>query len=327
MAPRKGPAPALLPPQEVANGYPVQVPSRPSNRAVIERVIAWGGVEVGHRSGKVRYRMPDGSLHDLQPVGTGKGNPPKTVADLARSCCVTTSQWWWAAPGLERDELLAEARAEITERMLTEDAERRSKLKPVIPRHATPPTPTADPKAPAMPAAPPAPITRERGHARAVHEAHTDTGQPMTADRLAEVTGLTRARVIGAGGYLVERGLAERPVKGTYRATALRPQGHKVDIDVDVHHGRQGAATLPAEPLEAPSAPEVPAPAPEAVQAPPPVPVDALPLAPVTADVEEELATVLDLLFPGGIKGRHLGYVNRWQQATAALIAAVRGDG
>ena len=31
--------------------------------------------------------------------------------------------------------------------------------------------------------------------------------------------------------------------------------------------------------------------------------------------------------FPDGIRGRHLGYVNRWQQATAALIAAVRGDG
>lgn len=150
--------------------------------------------------------------------------------------------------------------------------------------------------------------------------------QPMSIDRLARLEPDARRDSIGAAcSNLVKYGVAERVKTGVYRIRDEARRGSDVRVGLDIT-----ARTAP-EPTPAPPAPvEQPVPVPIA----PPVvksevvrsgddrpETPAYPVVrPGSTDMDEMLNDTLDLLFPQGFKAKHLPLIDRWRQATIALM-------
>lgn len=147
-------------------------------------------------------------------------------------------------------------------------------------------------------------------------------GAPMSVDLVAKELGLDHSQARQALGRLVKQGFAEVAAYGVYVAKQHAAE-HRVDIDIDVNHGDRGQ-----EPRIAPQEPAV---APTAVS---PVPDSRKSsesvLEPGSAqDVDSLVESVLDLLFPQGlrIKASDVKAVNDWIEATKHLLRRVRSDG
>lgn len=142
-----------------------------------------------------------------------------------------------------------------------------------------------------------------------------ESGEAMACLTISQHLGIDNDNsVSGACGRLLQQGLIERVAHGVYRA--VRTSGdHRVHVSVGAQQPEQApvASTFPVVelPPEKPSA---------ARTAPPSAPSDPR-TDPMEGDQwEETINDVLDLMFPNGFKAKHLPLIDRWRQATKALM-------
>lgn len=142
-----------------------------------------------------------------------------------------------------------------------------------------------------------------------------ESGEPWAISNIAKHLGINNdSSVSGACGRLMQQGLVRRVAHGVYQA--VRTGGdHKVHISVGQP---PEAAPVPLMASFPTPAPEIPA---AARTAPPSAPSDPRQTPPKGEDQwEETINEVLDLMFPNGFKARHLPLIDRWRQATTALM-------
>jgi hypothetical protein len=141
----------------------------------------------------------------------------------------------------------------------------------------------------------------KKGQGRQVLTALLESkGNATTADVLERKTGLDHRSVMTAMTYLVKQGLAERLGNGIWRTTS------------DAYH------------VEAEPEPEPVRPAPITNLA---VITQQMPDVQGAVPTSEDLAVVLELLFPQGLPVRAFPLIERWMDATRQLVRAVNQSG
>lgn len=135
---------------------------------------------------------------------------------------------------------------------------------------------------------------------------------------------LTQEQVQGACSYLVGKNLIVAPLRGIYTFDSDDVE-HKVGIGVDINVGGNGQQDHPAQGTAQPAqeAPERPVTPPMPIRPAPPFTVSRKD---VDAISDDEINDVLDMLFPAGFKAKHLPAIDKWREATKALIASIRND-
>lgn len=158
---------------------------------------------------------------------------------------------------------------------------------------------------------------RVRGTVNNVLDILVAHDEPMSVNRICELLpDAPRSTVANACLALANTyGVVDRMKPGVYRLReeARRGSDIRVGIDITAQNGAETPIPAPA-PLPSDDLPEM-------------VKVDLLPVgpryAPTSDDDEETLSETLDLLFPNGFKARHLPAINRWREATLALLSEV----
>jgi len=267
-----------------------------SNRTVQRAAAAWGWVKVRDRSGHWEEWEHGGTTVRLRPASYHQGNPPATVAQLARATGVTVEQFLG----------------------------RIGEPDPTTP----PPSEVIAPPVPAPPAEPepkPTPAEQER-MVNQVRDLLISEDRPMHTTTIAKALGLTPPQVSGAAAPLVRRGQLQRLGRGVYAITErLRSErvrhDHQGTTHVELESPVPVVGTLTAEHVAAlvPMSTELAAELEEMAGA-----MEQAGPTDLSEAEEDDLDAMLDLLAPNGYQGRHRRLVNEWAELTRRLMREVR---
>lgn len=320
----------------------VVVPRQPSNRSVYEQMLKWGWTE-GNTDGKwlSMYGPPIGQMDGvrvrIRPATQHDANPTTVFRDIYRLTTNGDPRLFWAGPGEMYEQILDMARAEKAahqrrveeekiakaaaraERQRLEDEARRQReavrVTAVVPDPVMPDPVTSEPEKEPM-----SNRVKIEGFpaSKDVLSALSELDKPITVRDLLKHFNLptdtphTNA-MSGRCCYLVDKGLAERVMYGTYRvAQSAGAISARVQHQVD----RPPSQTQPAATV-APAPPSSPDAAGGAVE--PPTVSHAV----MVESIDDTIEAVLDLLLPDGFRAGHLRFIAPWVEATKRMVQEV----
>lgn len=312
-----------------------------SNRSLHRQLLTWGWVEDRKVGERRRMRHPlSGETVDVMSPEQHRGNATDVFRDVYRITCDGDADRFWAGPPplVEAIRRATDAvRAPVVDDLTAPTV-------PIITRHAArprfdqPPTQRADdlplsterrdtpmPPEPARTPLTPVPSTnthKGRGSsARLLGQLLVLNGKTRDTATLAQLAGVDRDVAVNALAYLASKGLAERVMRGVYRAA------DRLTGDVQVRHYATDIARLTQIIADAPfvappDTPQSSETAAESPRTPDTAPPQELP--PVDELDDGTLYDVLDLLLPGAtFTVRHLAAIEEWRRHTLALIRSV----
>lgn len=150
-------------------------------------------------------------------------------------------------------------------------------------------------------------VRRYGGATHRIFDLLTERGHPMSTYAISEALAIPRNTVSSACGHLTNGGHLRRLKSGVYEAVKAAPAEHGVDVRFGLIEG--GAETEYEYRSE-------PTPEPIVIERKPPT-VDS---------IDDEVNTVLDLLFPDGmtIRAGDLPAINGWLESTKTILRQVR---
>jgi len=286
------------------------VPTKPSNKNVLEQAQLWGWTIRSHSSEWVELQHSERTERvKVRPATFRSLNPHDVLHRLYQATCNGSAETFWKRDDPYFDKVREQRQAKHAAGQMTdEELEAFAAAKRSEYEDAPPPTPPEDEPETAPVPAPivtiqdvygiaPRPKTME-SNVLNVFDALAPSD--VTIQQVSTLLGLTRMEASNTVSRLVRRGLVLRDPsgrKGIWRRSGLQPQDSV----------RPAAAAPILTPVVVTQTPLVlvPTPAPA-----------------VTADVVDDL---LDLLFPDGIRARHLDLVEQWRQLTRRMIDEVTG--
>lgn len=179
-------------------------------------------------------------------------------------------------------------------------------------------------------------VQSNRGAASTALQVLIAAGTPLNAQSIcarAQSSTISQKAMGNALSYLHTIGLVDRVIRGTYRAHVdLLPHTGRVRHDVTQHAAYNDTGAMPTilgpvpEPAPVARVESVPEPVPVPEPAPPAPAREIARAISTQVDIEDDIDAVLDMLCPNGFKASQLKDVLRWREETAIFIRKIRSS-
>ena len=295
----------------------MSIPTKVSNGRLIRQLELWGYTKGKVRGDRVVYTPPMPALDPVtvMQAHVHKGNSTPALRLVYEAVTSGNANLFWArnAPANVpvEDAIDATIGRHVEEVAAAVHANR-------IKFDTTDSVPTPQAKEEAMPEPvttdPASPRKQVRGaSSKVLQYMHDHPHDTVTAGLIGRRIGMDAGTVGGALAHLCNLGHVERLVRGTYRLNA------NLAADKTVRHEHSGAVAVPKAAMAS-----------QAVATVTPITQSMVPSHPVHVPVAEgdDLDALLELVLPQDYEFRpsHLRAMQKWQTATAELLAVLRGE-